>query len=280
MTSFLGNELNTPSENARIIIQSVPFDLTASYQKGTRFGPRALIEASHNVETYDIDTDSEVFRQGIYTAPELLAGNSLEMIAKTHAETQKWLKQGKFVATLGGEHSISYPLVLAHAEAYGPLSVLHLDAHADMHPALEGNEHSHGSVIYKIKRIEKVHNVVSVGIRSMSVIEKYLIDPSSIFFAHNLFPHDDSWMDLVCQKLSPAVYLTFDIDVLENFSATGTPEPGGLCWDQTIRLIKKVTQQKKIVGLDLVELMPIPGIKAPDFIAAKTLHKMLSLVFK
>jgi agmatinase len=267
-------------DSKQIVVLPVPFDKTTTYQQGADLGPAALIEASRNLELYDIETDSEVYRRGIYTAPMIEEENSLDMLRVAYEEALRFLRMGKFVVTLGGEHSISAAPIRAHAEFCGPLSVLQFDAHADLADAYEGNPLSHASVMARVKEISHVERIVAVGIRSMSAEEKKTVNRENTFFAHDL--HDnDHWMEKVIGRLTDRVYVTFDLDAFDSslMPSTGTPEPGGLFWHQATKLLKKVAQKKQIVGFDIVELSPLPGLKAPDFLSAKLLYKLLSYIF-
>ncbi|WP_059360189.1 agmatinase [Parachlamydia acanthamoebae] len=265
---------------AEIVILPVPFDLTSTYQKGSDKGPAALIEASRNMELYDIETDSEVYKKGIYTDQPIQAKTSQDMLQQTHERTKTLLSHNKFVVTLGGEHSISYAPIRAHAEHFGSISVLQFDAHADLQDAYEDDPWSHASVMARVKEIPQVDKIVSVGIRSMSSEELPNLDPPNTFFAHTL---DDNkhWIDQVLSKLSDQVYITFDLDAFDSslMSSTGTPEPGGLQWNQATQLLKKVAKHKKIVGFDVVELCPNPANLSCDFLAAKLIYKLLSYTF-
>lgn len=280
--SFAGlpPEFSNPHKS-EIVIVSVPFDKTTTYQQGTDKGPAALIEASRNLELYDIETDSEVYEKGIYTTAPIEAETSQQMLAQTKAEVAKHIKDGKFVVTLGGEHSISLAPIHAHLEKYPRMSILQFDAHADLVDAYEGNPHSHASVMQRVKELPNIGPLVAVGIRSMSGEELKNMDKSKTFFAHDLFDNHD-WMQKVLSNLGEEVYITFDLDVFDSsiMPSTGTPEPGGLYWNQVSKLLKLVAQNKKIVGCDIVELCPSESNLAPDFLAAKLLYKILSYKYK
>lgn len=264
---------------SQIVILPVPFDKTSTYQKGSDKGPEALIEASRNMELYDIETDSEVYLKGIYTDKPIHAETSEEMLHLTYNRVREWILQKKFVVTIGGEHSISYASIKAHAERYGKLTVLQLDAHTDLQPAYEGNPFSHASIMARVKELPQVLKIVSIGIRSMSHEELSHLDRSRIFFAHKL---KGMWVDQVLEGLESPVYITFDLDVFDPslMPSTGTPEPGGLDWDQVMGLLKQVMQEKNVVGCDVVELCPSPFNLAPDYLAAKLVYKLLSYKFK
>jgi len=280
--NFLGisNEYSK-LENSEIAILSVPFELTASYQKGTRLGPNAILTASKHLELYDVETNSEIYKRGIFTAPPLIYNNSKKMITDLEKQVDFFLKKNKFVVTLGGEHSISLPCIKAHLKHFGKLSILQLDAHADLEPALDGDPYSHGSVMARVKELDGIDDIVAVGIRSMSDNEAKAFDKTKTFFSHDIHT-TNNWIDKVIDSLQDPVYVTFDLDVFDPslLPATGTPEPGGLFWHQIFELLKKLTQRKKIVGFDIVELMPIKGLVSSDFIAAKAVYKLLSYIKK
>lgn len=268
------------SEHAsKIVILPVPFDQTSTYKKGSDKGPDALIEASRNMELYDIETDSEVYLKGIYTDKPIIANTSEDMLFKTYHRVKEWLSKDKFVVTIGGEHSISYAPIKAYAERYEKLTILQLDAHTDLQPAYENNPWSHASAISRVKEIPQVSKVISVGIRSMSSEELPFIKQGDIFFAHSI---SANWIDQVLEKLDGPIYITFDLDVFDSsiMPSTGTPEPGGLNWNQVILLLKRVIQEKNVVGFDVVELCPNPTNVAPDYLAAKLIYKLLSFQFK
>lgn len=269
-----GNE-----DSSQIVILPVPFDKTSTYQKGSDKGPEALIEASRNMELYDIETDSEVYLLGIYTDKAIIANTSEEMLHLTFNRTKDWLSKNKFVVTIGGEHSISYASIKAHAERYNKLTVLQLDAHTDLEPAYENNPWSHASVMARVKEIPQLLKIVSLGIRSMSHKELPFLDRTDVFFAHML---EGNWIDRVLQSLDSPVYITIDLDVFDSslMPSTGTPEPGGLSWNQAMSLLKKVIQEKQVIGFDVVELCPNPSNLAPDYLAAKLIYKLLSYKFK
>jgi len=267
-------------EKSKIVILPVPFDLTTTYQHGTNQGPEALIEASRNMELYDIETQSEVYKKGIYTESPLQA-NSCEGLQLSLKEAVGWfLDRNKFVVTLGGEHSISYAPIKAHAERFSNLSILQLDAHADLQDAYEGNPWSHASVMARVIELP-LSSVVAVGIRSMSEEELKNQKLTHTFFSHCL--HDsDEWMEKAIDLLSNNVYMTFDLDVFDSsiMPSTGTPEPGGLNWYQITKFLKLLNERKNLVGFDVVELCPSPHNLAPNYLAAKLVYKILSYKFK
>ena len=277
------NFLGLPAEHsdfdgAGVVILPVPYEATVSYMGGTRFGPRGLIHASRFVELYDHELDAEPYAIGVHTLPELLltgAGPGKAMRELRRA-FDALLPSGKFVIMLGGEHSVSGPPILAHADRLGTrkLSVLQLDAHADLRAEYEGTPHSHACVMHVVHERVKL---VQVGIRSLTAEERALQRRRrmTVVFGHELETPD--WEDRVLAALGPDVYITIDVDYFDPtfMPSTGTPEPGGGAWNRTIRLLDRVFRERTVVGADVVELAPLPGIVAPDFLAAKLVYKLI-----
>lgn len=262
---------------SRVVILPVPFDLTTTYQHGAEDGPEALIEASRNLELYDIETDYSVYRVGIHTAHAVKAKSSEQMQQELHRRTAEYLSHNKFVVILGGEHSISYAPIKAYAEKFPGISILQIDAHADLQAAYEGNPWSHASVMARVRELPNVSSITAVGIRSMSEEEAQAADKEKTFFGHEL-DLEGQWIDKVVNQLSDRVYITFDLDGFDSslMPSTGTPEPGGLFWNQAMALLKRVAEKKEIVGFDVVELCPSSANVAPDYLAAKLVYKILS----
>jgi len=270
----------TDYQKSRIVILPVPYDGTRTWFVGkdwqkpdTSKGPKAIITASRNMELYDIETDSEAYKQGIHTLPELkIKPNPKETIDLIEKEAQK--HTNKFMVMLGGEHSITTGLVRAYKEKYPDLSVLQFDAHTDLRDEWEeGGKYSHASVMARIKEICPV---VQVGIRSAE--QK---PPSeNIFYAKDMHNNDD-WMDKAINLLSNNILITIDLDGFDPgiMPSVGTPVPGGLAYYQTLKFFKKLFKQKNIVAFDVVELAPNPNNVAPDFLAAKLVYKLLSYKF-
>ncbi|MEN8263330.1 MAG: agmatinase [Nitrospirota bacterium] len=265
-------------KNSDIVILPVPFDKTSTWLKGSAKGPGAIINASANMELYDIETGSEVYKRGIHTAKELNAAASRDMVEKVTKKTAKLINDGKFVVVIGGEHTVSLGPIKAHAEHYRNMSILHLDAHSDMRDSYEGNKYSHASVMARAKEITP--GIVSAGIRSMDSSELKNIDPKKIFYASDIRKSKD-WVRKVVKKLSENVYISIDLDVFDPavMPSTGTPEPGGPSWYDVMDLLENVSKNRNIVGFDVVELCPSKGNAAPDFLAAKLIYKLLSLKF-
>jgi len=273
----LGPEFSGP-EKSSVYILPVPYDGTVSYNTGTRKGPNAIIQASKHVELFDYELNCDMSRIGIHTLNELepiMAGpdKMTDSIAKVAFEI---IEKEKFLVTLGGEHSISIGLVKAHAERFNNLSVLQFDAHADLRDIYMGTPYSHASAM---RRIGEMVPTVQAGIRSFSQEEAEFFRNKNlpvISAEEILFSHD--YLDLILNGLTENVYITFDLDVLDPsiMPSTGTPEPGGLDWYTVLKILRKVSEKKQIVGFDIVELAPMPGNNAPDFLAAKLTYKMIS----
>ncbi len=274
----------TDYKKAKIVVLPVPYDGTSTYGKGADKGPDAIITSSGYVELYDIEKDIEVYKQGIYTAPQLKVSNSDDPESvnnKILETTRKFIKEGKFVVMLGGEHSISAGFCHALQEKYKNVSVLHFDAHGDTRETYHGSHYNHACVMARIR--EFVTSLVQVGIRSIDFEEVQTRKPNQhIFFAHEIVdPNNKKWMQKAINKLTEDVFVSIDLDVFDPaiMPSTGTPEPGGMLWYQFLEFIEKVIQQKNVVGFDVVELAPKEGNPAPDFMAAKMIYRMLSMIF-
>lgn len=264
---------------SKIVILPIPFDETSTWVKGADKGPSAIIEASANLEMYDMDTNSNVGEIGIYTALPVIANTSEEIITKVYKRTKKFLSDDKFVVGLGGEHSVSIGLIKAHAEKFENLSVLQLDAHFDLRDTYLGSKFNHACVMARVGEI--VNNVVQVGIRTADEEEMSTVDLSKVFLARDIIGKDD-WYDKAIDLLSDDVYVTIDLDVFDPslMPSVGTPEPGGLGWYDVMGLLSKVANARNVVGFDVVELCPIEGLHAPNFTAAKVVYSFLSQIFK
>ncbi|MDR2131438.1 MAG: agmatinase [Odoribacteraceae bacterium] len=264
---------------AEIAVLPVPYDGTSTWIKGADKGPDAILEASANMELYDIETDSEVYTRGIATLDPVTESASPEaMVAAVERRVEAVLKEGKFPVILGGEHSVSIGAFYAFSHHRAPFSVLQLDAHSDMRDSYEGSRFNHACVMARAK---EVASVVQVGIRSSAAEERENILPDRIFYAHDLHEEQGNWMYEVSRKLHDNVYLTIDLDVFDPsiMPSTGTPEPDGLSYRQVINLIKLVNERHNIVGLDIVELCPNEKNKAPDFLASKLIYQILSIKY-
>ena len=266
------------AEYAKVVLIPVPYDRTSTWMKGADKGPSAIIEASTHMELYDIETDSEVYKKGIFTAePENYPELPEDMVDKVAEQVQKYLENGKFVVVVGGEHSVSLGPVKAHIKNYTDITVLQLDAHSDLRDEYNGSKYNHACVM---ARIVELCPVVQVGIRSMDTSEKKTLDKNHVIFASEISTNKN-WIEKVLPELSKNVYLTVDLDVFDPsiMASTGTPEPGGLFWYDVLRLLRAVFEEKNVVGFDVVELCPEQSNKAPDFLAAKLIYKLLSYKF-
>jgi agmatinase len=273
----LPEEYRDKTRSAAVIVP-VPYDGTSTWIKGADKGPLALIDASANMELYDIETGTEVYRNGIYTdVPVSISGPPELMISAVKKRIYSWIGKNKFVVTVGGEHSVSVGSVEAHLLRYPDLSVLQLDAHTDLRPEYLGSKYNHACAM---SRIREHCPVLQVGIRSMDIIEKDYIQPGHIFYAEKIYK-SEKWIDEVIQILNDPFYLTIDLDVFDPsiMASTGTPEPGGLDWYTVLELLRRVIEKKELVGFDIVELCPDKNNKAPDFLAAKLLYKVLTYKF-
>ncbi|KGL61018.1 MULTISPECIES: agmatinase [unclassified Polaribacter] len=263
---------------SKIVLIPVPYDGTSTWQKGADKGPQAFLDASENMELYDIETDSEVYREGVYLADAITEKSSPEaMVEVVHQETKKYINRNKFVTIFGGEHSVSIGTIRAFNECFNNISVLHIDAHADLRKEYEGSSCNHACAVYEANENT---NLVQVGIRSMDVSEKRVMNLDKVFFAHDMAVNE-YWMDDVLDQLTGNVFITFDLDALDPsiMPSTGTPEPGGLLYYETLEFLKKVFTERNVVGFDMVELCPNSKEKSSDFLAAKLYYKMLSYKF-
>lgn len=265
-------------ENSKIVLIPIAYDGTSTWGKGADKGPDAFLEASENMELFDIETKSEVYKNGIYLTETLNNFQSPDqMVEVVHDFTKKYINKNKFVTAFGGEHSISIGTIRAFNECFDNLTVLHIDAHADLRNSYNGSNFNHACALYEAS---KNTNLVQVGIRSMDISEMKVIDDDKVFYAHEMTDSDD-WMESAIDLMSKNVFITFDFDALDPsiFPSTGTPEPGGLLWYETLEFLKMVFSERNVVGFDLVELCPNELEKSSDFLAAKLYYKMLSYKF-
>jgi agmatinase len=262
---------------ATFVVASVPYDLTSTYEAGSRRGPGALLEASTYMELYDDELKKETYRSGIHTLQPLEreARGPAEMVDSVRRAISKVATDGKIPVMLGGEHSISLGAVQAMKEIYPEITVLQLDAHADLRDSYQGTPYSHASVG---RRISENAPLVQAGIRSLSLEEAEFIARGSIRSYHANFILDGGqWLETICGNLHGDLYLTIDLDVLDPgiMPATGTPEPGGISWRDLLRILREAAKRCRIRGFDVVELAPIPGMVAPDFLAAKLVYRIM-----
>lgn len=266
-------------DTAEVLLQSIPYDGTSTWGKGADKGFQAFLHATENMELYDIETDSEVYTKGIHILPAILEKETPESVFKSvYAKTKELLENEKFLTFFGGEHSVSIGIIKAFYEKYSDLTVLQLDAHADLRPSYDGSPYNHACAL---NDASKNTNLIQVGIRSMDTAELPFIKREKCFFAEDMYD-SKKWMEDSINLMGNDVYITIDLDVLDPsiMPSTGTPEPGGIDWNTTINYLKKVFQNKNVVSFDMVELAPQENQKAPDFLTAKLYYKLLSYKFK
>lgn len=277
-------------ETSNIVVLPVPFEATTSYGKGTKNGPEAILQASAYVEFFDDELQQEIcFEKGIATLlpletpadnPEL----SLNIIYNTIKEL---LKKDKFVVTLGGEHSISAPIIQAHQEKFREISLLQFDAHSDLRDLYEGTSFSHACVMARVLEFfHSPNDLVQVGIRAQCIEEFNLIKTKKIktYYAHKIRTgfYGSNWQKHIVDNLKEKIYITFDVDFFDPslMPATGTPEPDGFYYNETIEIFREIRKQgKKIIGLDVVELAPIPNLHHCELTVARLIYKVLNLAF-
>jgi agmatinase len=269
---------------ARVIVFPVSYEGTVSYGAGTGAGAMAIVEASRNMELYDEETDAEVYKIGIHTLEEFAPLDSpAVMMNGLYERTKELLENEKFLCMLGGEHSVSAPVIRAHAEKFHNISILQIDAHADLRDEYDGTPHSHASIMARAVKDLRIP-AVQVGIRSISADEARSLDsgiPTKIFWAKDIVGRTD-WIDAAIDSLTENVYLTIDIDGLDPslVPTTGTPEPGGLGWYEVLTLLRKLAKKRRVVGMDLVEFAKTDNSEAPAFLCAKLVYKTLAYIFQ
>ena len=269
----------TNYDQAAFVILPVPYDGTSTFVKGADKGPQAIIDASDSIELYDIEDNIEIYTHGIHTAKAVTENSSPDtMVKAVYDRVKQYLNDGKKTALLGGEHSVSIGAIQAHAEKYPGMTVLQLDAHADLRYDYHDSIYNHACVMHRAQEICKV---VQIGIRNVCIEEKQFIKEESIFYAHHI-RKDNSWMDNAIDQLSDKVYLTIDLDCFDPsvLPSTGTPLPGGMNWWQVIDFISKVNESKQIIGFDIVELCPNPTEKSSDVLAAVLAYKLITKIIK
>ncbi|ERI62007.1 agmatinase [Capnocytophaga sp. oral taxon 863 str. F0517] len=271
---------NATYENSKVVLVTVPYDGTSTWGKGADKGPELFLDASENMELYDIETDSEPYLQGVYRAGEVSENSTPEkMVEAVYQKTKELVKDREKLFTLiGGEHSVSIGSIRAVGEEYKQLTVLQLDAHTDLRPEYHGSKNNHACAVFEANQ---KHKLVQVGIRSMDAEEKQYLPPKRVFFAHEIAKNED-WIKDVLDKVTGNVYITIDLDAFDPSIApsTGTPEPGGLQWYPTLKLLRKVFKKCNVVAFDIVELMDSPAAKPTAFLAAKLYYKMLAYYHK
>ena len=267
-------------ENAKVVVQQIPYEHTSSYVQGSDKGPAAMVSASHFVEFYDEEIDREAYKNfGIATVEPLDFGNKVnaDAVALIANQTKELLNQNKFVVSLGAEHTVTYGFAQAFQEKYPNISILQIDAHSDLRLAYQDNPYSHASVMARVHDLNIP--LVQVGIRAQCKEEAQLIKESDnihTWYAHDLWDND-AWIDDCIDKLSDVVYVTIDADGFDPSvaPAVGTAEPGGLTWIQGCKLLRRIAERKQVVGFDIVEIAPRENDILTEFTMAKLCYKFL-----
>lgn len=277
MNTYAGiPEENATLENSKVMLVTVPYDGTSTWGKGADKGPELFLDASENMELYDIETATEPYLEGVWMAGEVSENSTPEAMTEAVYQKTKEMMQheGKLFTLFGGEHSVSIGSIRAFGEKYPDLTVLQLDAHTDLRPDFHGSTSNHACAVFEAS--QKL-NLVQVGIRSCDVEEVQYIQEGNMFWAHEI-AKNPNWIDDVLARVSGNVYITIDLDAFDPAIApsTGTPEPGGLQWYPTLELLKKVFEKCNVVAFDIVELMDSPMAKPTAFLAAKLYYKMLA----
>src|SRR5215203_1604451 len=268
-------------DQSRVVILPVPVDRTTSYGGGTRNGPHEILQASSHMELWDDEVGADVHGIGLFTLPEMeLPFGELEpLMAEIQRVAAEVLARDKFLVTIGGEHSITPPLVAAAAAKHRGLHVLQIDAHADLRETYMGTPHNHACAMWgSLKHAE----LTQVGIRSMSTEEAAAVRGlnTTVFYDHDM-RRDPDWISRVVASLGDPVYISIDVDGFDPaiMPATGTPEPGGLSWYEMLALLRATISSRNVIACDVVELSPIPGMHAPNFLCAKLIYKILTYKF-
>ena len=269
-------EENATFENSKVMLVTVPYDGTSTWGKGADKGPELFLNASENMELYDIETNTEPYLEGVFMAGEITEDSTPEAMTEAVYQKTKELLQheDKLFTLFGGEHSVSIGSIRAVGEKYENLTVLQLDAHTDLRPEFHGSTSNHACAVFEANQ---KHNLVQVGIRSCDVEEMQYVPKGQCFWAHEI-AENPNWIDNVLEKVSGNVYITIDLDAFDPAIApsTGTPEPGGLQWYPTLKLLRKVFEKCNVVAFDIVELMDSANPKPSAFLAAKLYYKMLA----
>jgi len=277
-TNFGGLEPEYSSyKNSKFVVLPIPYDLTSTWGRGAENGPEAILEASANMELFDIETKSEVYKRGIFTAPPIITDNPPDQLfTVVREQVQDFLADEKIVVTIGGNHCVPIGSCKAYCEKFENVSVLQIDAHSDLRESYQGNKFSHACAMARMQEWAKP---VMVGIRSMDSSELANAQGKDIFYA-SAIRKNPGWIEAVENCLTDNVYLTIDLDGLDPsiMPATGTPEPGGLYWYELLELIEKVASKRKIIGFDVVELCPNKYSQPANFLAAKLIYKIMTFI--
>ncbi|HEY0897842.1 MAG TPA: agmatinase [Sphingobacteriaceae bacterium] len=271
-------------EKSKVVIQSAPYEHTSSYVMGSEKGPAAIISASQFVELYDEELDAETFRKtGIATLPPIEFEGKVDADAVNLIEehTEKLLNDGKFVVSLGAEHTVTYGFVKAFAKKYQNLTVLQIDAHSDLRYSYHDNIYSHASVMHRVH--DMGINLCQAGIRAQCIEEAQLIKKSEnihTFYAHQIRTNP-LWIREIVDAMTNDVYITIDADGFDPsiMPAVGTAEPNGLFWNETLDLLRTVCKERNVVGFDIVECAPIEGSILSEYTLAKLAYRILGYKF-
>jgi len=268
-------------DESTVVILPIPVDRTTSYVGGTRNGPHEILQASSHMELWDEEMQVDIHGIGLFTLPEmeLPFGEMQALVDEIERVAYEIVGRDKFLVALGGEHSITPPLVSAAARRYAKLSLLQIDAHADMRDAYMGTIHNHACAM---RRCLDFASITQVGIRSLSTEEAEVLPRlgTNVFYDVSM-RRDPNWIDRVIDTLADQVYVTIDVDGMDPaiMPATGTPEPGGLSWQEITALLRATAERRTIVSADIVELSPIPAMVAPSFLCARLVYKLLTYCF-
>ncbi len=276
--NFGGNEVVYDYQESGIIIVPVPYDETSTWMRGADKGPDAILEASVNLEFYDVETSSEAHKAGINTIAPITEKETPEkLVNAVYRNVTTLLKDQKFPVIIGGNHTVSIGAIKAFSEYFNNLTILQLDAHADLRQVYEGSQYNHACAMARAREFAPI---VQVGIRSMSAEEVSFAGRERIFYSHELY-YDRNLYANAAGKLSENVYITIDLDVFDPsiMPSTGTPEPGGPPYFELMHFLRDVIKTRNVVGFDVVELCPSATNKSPDFIAAKIIYQLLSYKF-
>lgn len=265
-------------ETAKVVLIPVPYDGTSTWVKGADKGPDAFLDASENMELYDIETNSEPYQAGVFLAEAITEKTTPEsMVHAVHAAVKKYLDLDKFVTIFGGEHSISIGTIRGFKEKYNNLTVVQFDAHADLRDEFHGSPYNHACAVHEAN---KTTNLIQIGIRSVDGGENKFMKRENVFFAEHIY-NNTTWEEKALAKMTGNIFITIDLDVFDPsiLPSTGTPEPGGFLWYQMITFLRKIFSQKNVVGFDIVELAANENERSSDFVAAKLYYKMLAYKF-
>lgn len=274
--------IRKPLEQCKVVIIPVPYDGTTTFRGGARDGPQAMIVASRAFEDYDMELEKETGNElGFFTTDEIEpdTGSPLGMIGRVQEAVEAVLEKRKFPVVFGGEHSITLGFVKALERHYKEFSVLQIDAHADLRNEYSGSKYNHACVMRRIREETGVKGAVQAGVRSMCREEAEYVKEAKI----KDYVYYGNWLDAkkILSQLGENVFITIDLDGLDPgiMPAVGTPEPGGLGWEQTLGLLREVGKNRRIIGFDVNELAPLPGNPASDLLAAKLAYKLIGYSF-